>query len=118
MNDTYKSIGLFIDGGYYAKINEALEEQLSLNINVTAFMSFIRQQVSLLSLITGDADHEILIRKLKALKIYTILLTWDVSDDKSTSTAKLLKDEACTHIELSKLLVRDKELLSKICKIR
>lgn len=205
MNDTYKSIGLFIDGGYYAKINEALEEKLSLNINVTAFMNFIRQQVSLLSkspvadchiteshyfrgryrvndanskhllfserkfedsliendvifhykhlrevqregevtviekgidvwfaleayelsifrkfdyvvLITGDADHEILIRKLKALKIYTILLTWDVSDDKSTSTAKLLKEEACTHIELNKMLVDDKEVLGKICK--
>lgn len=205
MNDTYKSIGLFIDGGYYAKINEALEEKLSLNINVTAFMNFIRQQVSLLSkspvadchiteshyfrgryrvndanskhllfserkfedsliendvifhykhlrevqregevtviekgidvwfaleayelsifrkfdyvvLITGDADHEILIRKLKALKIYTILLTWDVSDDKSTSTAKLLKEEACTHLELKKLIIEDKDLLNRICK--
>lgn len=49
MNDTYNSIGLFIDGGYFVKINEALDEQLSLNINVTAFMNFIRQQVSLLS---------------------------------------------------------------------
>ena len=204
MNDAYKSIGLFIDGGYYAKINEALEEQFSLNINVTAFINFVRQQVSLLSkspvadchiteshyfrgryrvndannkhllfserkfedsliendvifhykhlrevqregeitviekgidvwfaleayelsiirkfdyvvLITGDADHEMLIRKLKSLKIYTILLTWDVSDDKSTSTAKLLKDEACTHLELSNLITKEKDLLKKLC---
>ncbi|WP_300698216.1 NYN domain-containing protein [Bacteroides sp.] len=204
MNDTYKSIGLFIDGGYFAKINEVLEEHFSLNINVTAFMNFIRQQVSLLSkspvadchiieshyfrgryrvndannkhllfserkfedsliendvifhykhlrevqregeitviekgidvsfaleayelsiirkfdyvvLITGDADHEMLIRKLKSLKIYTILLTWDVSDDKSTSTAKLLKDEACTHLELSNLITKEKDLLKKLC---
>ena len=32
-------------------------------------------------LITGDADHEMLVKKLKALKIHTVLLTWDVSDD-------------------------------------
>lgn len=205
MNDTYKSIGLFIDGGYYAKVNEALEEQLSLNININGIMNYIRQQVSQLSkspltdchiteshyfrgryrvndanskhllfserkfedtliendvvfhykhlreiqkngeitvvekgidvwfaleayelatirkfdyvvLITGDADHEILVRKLKALKIHTILLTWDVSDNKSTSTAKLLKEEACTHIELDKCIVENKDLLKMICK--
>ena len=26
MNDSIQSIGLFIDGGYYAKVNENLEE--------------------------------------------------------------------------------------------
>ena len=49
MNDTYQSIGLFIDGGYYAKVNEALEEQLSLNINISGIMNFIRRQVSQVS---------------------------------------------------------------------
>lgn len=205
MNNTYKSIGLFIDGGYYAKVNEALEEQLSLSININSLMNYIRQQVSHLSnslladchiteshyfrgryrvndanskhllfserkfedaliendvvfhykhlreiqkngeitvvekgidvwfaleayelatirkfdyvvLITGDADHEILIRKLKALKIHTVLLTWDVSGSKTTSTAKLLKEEACTHIELDKYIAGSKELLNKICR--
>lgn len=205
MNDTYKSIGLFIDGGYYAKINEALEEHFSLHINVAALMTFIRQQVSLLSgsepsachiteshyfrgryrvndannkhllfserkfedsliendvifhykhlreiqkdgeitviekgidvwfaleayelsiirkfdyvvLITGDADHEMLIRKLKALKIHAILLTWDVACDKATSTARLLRDEACTHIELNKLVEADAGLRTRLCK--
>lgn len=205
MENEYKSIGLFIDGGYYAKINEALEESLSLNINVTSLMGFIRQQVCQLSktdisvchiteshyfrgryrvndanskhllyserkfedsliendvifhykhlreiqkegsitviekgidvwfaleayelstirkfdyvvLITGDADHEMLIRKLKALKIHTVLLTWDISDDRFTSTAKLLKEEACTHIEMDKLVMNDRELLKRICK--
>lgn len=205
MNDIYKSIGLFIDGGYYAKINEALEEHFSLNINVAALMMFIRQQVSLLSnsacadchitechyfrgryrvndannkhllfserkfedsliendvifhykhlreiqkdgeiaviekgidvwfaleayelsiirkfdyvvLITGDADHEMLIKKLKTLKIHAILLTWDVANDKATSTAKLLRDEACTHIELNKLVAADTNLRIRLCK--
>lgn len=207
MKDTYQSIGLFIDGGYYAKINEALEDQLALTIDVTALMRFVREKISEISqapisecqiteshyfrgryrvsdanakhllfnerkfedsliendvifhykhlreiakngavtvvekgidvwfaleayelsvirkfdyviLITGDADHEMLIRKLKALKIHTILLTWDVSDDKSTSTARLLREEACTHIELNKLAVEDKDLLKKICKAK
>lgn len=206
MNEEYKSIGLFIDGGYYAKINQALEESIAMNINVSALMTFIRQQIAQLSgkdittchiteshyfrgryrvndanskhllyserkfedsliendvifhykhlreiqkegtitviekgidvwfaleayelstirkfdyvvLITGDADHEMLIKKLKALKIHTVLLTWDVADNQTTSTAKLLREEACTHLELNKLVACDKEILKKICKM-
>lgn len=206
MIEKYKSIGLFIDGGYYAKINEALEENLSLNINVGRLMTFIREKISEIGnceisdchiteshyfrgryrvndantkhllyserkfedsliendvifhykhlrevqkgnnitviekgidvwfaleayelstirkfdyvvLITGDADHEMLVKKLKAMKIHTVLLTWDVSDDDSTATARLLKDEACTHIEINKLVSLDKELLKSLCKV-
>lgn len=205
MIDKYQSIGLFIDGGYYAKINEALEENMSLNINVSRLISFIKEEISKIGgcdvsdchiteshyfrgryrvndanmkhllyserkfedsliendvvfhykhlrevqkgsnvtviekgvdvwfaleayelatirkfdfvvLITGDADHEMLVKKLKALKIHTVLLTWDVSDNESTSTAKLLKDEACTHIEINKLIYENKELLRSLCR--
>lgn len=31
MCEECKSIGVFIDGGYFAKVNEALEEQLPMN---------------------------------------------------------------------------------------
>lgn len=205
MIERYKSIGLFIDGGYYAKINEALEENMSLNINVGKLMTFIREKIADISksevsechiteshyfrgryrvndantkhllyserkfedsliendvifhykhlrevqkggnvtviekgvdvwfaleayelstirkfdyvvLITGDADHEMLIKKLKALKIHTVLLTWDVSDDESTSTSRFLKDEACTHVEINKLVSQNKELLKSLCR--
>lgn len=198
------SVGLFIDGGYYAKVNEALEDTCALNIRVSSLMKFVCRQVAALAhcdasacyiteshyfrgryrvydaqnkhllyserkfedaliendvifhykhlrevqkdgervviekgidvwfaleayelsilrhfdyvvLITGDADHEMLMRKLKALKIHTILLTWDVDDSRTTSTAKLLRDEACTHIELSKLVAEDSQLLAEIC---
>lgn len=198
------SVGLFIDGGYYAKVNEALEDKCALNIRVSSLMKFICRQVAVLAhcdasacyiteshyfrgryrvydaqnkhllyserkfedaliendvifhykhlrevqkdgerviiekgidvwfaleayelsilrnfdyvvLITGDSDHEMLMRKLKALKIHTILLTWDVDDSRTTSTAKLLRDEACTHIELSKLVAEDSQLLAEIC---
>ncbi len=205
MIDRYQSIGLFIDGGYYAKINEALEESMSMNINVSSLMTFIKGEIAKIGrcsasechiteshyfrgryrvndanskhllyserkfedsliendvvfhykhlrevqrgsnitviekgvdvwfaleayelatirkfdfvvLITGDADHEMLVKKLKTLKIHTVLLTWNVSDDDSTSTARLLKDEACTHIEIDKLISGDKELLKTLCR--
>ena len=46
MNTENKSIGLFIDGGYFAKINESLEEQLSLNIEISPFFKFIREEIT------------------------------------------------------------------------
>ena len=66
-------------------------------------------------LITGDADHEMLIRKLKALKIYTILLSWDVARGE-TSTSRFLREEACTHIELSKEVALNPALLGQLCR--
>ena len=203
MNTENKSIGVFIDGGYFAKINEALQDNLSTNISLSGLFSFIRGEVArrhdlaldecfiteahyfrgryrahdannkhllfserkfedtliendvifhykhlreiqkdgeltiiekgidvwfaleayelsvyrdfdYVVLITGDADHEMLIKKLKALKTDVILLTWDVTSDSSTS--KLLREEACTHIEISKLVEENKDLIKKICK--
>lgn len=202
MNTENKSIGVFIDGGYFAKINEALQDNLSTNISISGLFSFIRGEVACrhklpldecfiteahyfrgryrahdantkhllflerkfedtliendvifhykhlreiqngdevtviekgidvwfaleayelsvyrdfdyVILITGDADHEMLVRKLKALKTDVILLTWDVAGNSSTS--RLLREEACTHIEISKLLEENKDLLKKIC---
>lgn len=198
-----KSIGVFIDGGYFAKINEDLQDNLSTNINISGLFNFIRSEIvrrhgfaldecfiteahyfrgryrahdasnkhllllerkfedtliendvvfhykhlreiqkdgevtviekgidvwfaleayelsvfrdfDYVVLITGDADHEMLVKKLKALKIDVILLTWNVTNESSTS--KLLREEACTHIEISKLLEEDKDLLRKICR--
>lgn len=56
-------------------------------------------------LLTGDADHEMLVRKLKALKIKTVLLTWNLTDVDATSP--LLKEEAGHHWELSNIVKRD-----------
>lgn len=53
-------------------------------------------------LITGDADHEMLVRKLKALKIKTVLLTWNLTDVDATSP--LLREEAGHHWELSDII--------------
>ena len=46
MNNDIISIGLFIDGGYYAKVNQALEETLQSKINVAALFSFIKEKVA------------------------------------------------------------------------
>lgn len=43
------SVGLFIDGGYYAKVNEALEDKCALNIRVSSLMKFICRQVAVLA---------------------------------------------------------------------
>lgn len=198
-----KSIGIFIDGGYFSKINEALSDQLSLNIKIKSLFDFIRAEIARRSgleitncyiteshyfrgryrvndanskhllfserkfedsliendvifhykhlrevqrdgditvvekgidvwfaleayelsvfrefdyvvLITGDADHEMLVKKLKSLKIHVVLLTWNLSEQ--SSSARLLREEACTHIEMNEMISQDKELLGKLCR--
>ena len=63
-------------------------------------------------LITGDADHEMLVRKLKALKIKTVLLTWNLTDIDATSP--LLREEAGHHWELSEILEQYTRLLREL----
>ena len=197
------SIGIFIDGGYYAKINEGLQKQLSMRMDIKSLFQYIREKISgayniplndipiteahyfrgryrasdanekhllyserafedtliendvvfhykhlrelekgngvtviekgidvwfalatyelstirnfdFVILITGDADHEMLARKLNALKTKVILLTWNVGPQASTS--KLLKEEVGWHIELSNECNVDKTLINKICR--
>lgn len=193
------SIGVFIDGGYYAKINEGFKAKgMALNVNVKALFNFIPEiigkefgidrknlyiteahyyrgryrthdaiernllrserefedtliendiifhykhlrekpeggviekgvdtwfaldtyeltlfrQFDYVVLISGDADHEMLARKLKALKTHTILLTWDPANTGSTS--RFLSEEACTHVNLNTLTANDANLLKRI----
>ena len=64
-------------------------------------------------LITGDADHEMLARKIKALKKQVVLVTWNMEENDSTSPA--LKEEVTMHIDLDEISKEDKNLLDKIC---
>ncbi len=64
-------------------------------------------------LITGDADHEMLARKIKALKKQVDLVTWNMAEKDSTSPA--LKEEVTMHIDLDEIYKEDKDLLDKIC---
>lgn len=60
-------------------------------------------------LISGDADHEMLARKLKALKTHVILLTWDPAN--TASTSRFLKEEVCEHMDMNSLIAEDNTLL-------
>lgn len=63
-------------------------------------------------LISGDADHEMLARKLKALKTHVILLTWDPAN--TASTSRFLKEEVCTHIDMNSIIATDSSLLQPL----
>lgn len=63
-------------------------------------------------LISGDADHEMLARKLKALKTHVILLTWDPAD--TASTSRFLKEEVCEHMDMNRLIAEDNTLLQRL----
>ena len=190
------SIGVFIDGGYYAKINEGFADKSE--INLKNLLDFIRQKISqdnnidskylyitechyyrgryraneaksknllyderkfedtliendvifhykhlrtdprggviekgvdtwfaldtyemtlfrefdFVVLISGDADHEMLARKLKALKTHVVLLTWDPAN--TASTSRFLKEEVCTHIDMNSLINADTSLLQTL----
>ena len=63
-------------------------------------------------LISGDADHEMLAKKLKALKTHVVLLTWDPAN--TASTSRFLKEEVCTHIDMNSLIATDSNLLNTL----
>ena len=64
-------------------------------------------------LITGDADHEMLARKIKTLKKQVVLVTWNMAERDSTSPA--LKEEVTMHIDLDEIAKESKDLLDIIC---
>lgn len=70
------------------------------------------RQFDFVVLVSGDADHEMLARKLKALKTHVILLTWDPAD--TASTSPILKEEVCAHFDMNKLIAADQSLLHKL----
>lgn len=63
-------------------------------------------------MITGDADYEMLARKLKSLKIPAILLSWHYDDQ--DPTAKALKEEISFQISINSLLKADPSLSNYI----
>ena len=198
-----RSVGLFIDGGYYAKIDEGLQKTAFKSINLKNLMDFILSQICEMDnlrkdkvsiteshyyrgryrvndanskhllfserkfedtliendvifhykhlrevkkgnvttviekgidtwfaldtyemaqyrrfdytvLISGDADHEMLARKLRALKTHVILVTWD--PDNTGSTSRFLREEVFTHIDIGALIRKDESLLQSLCR--
>lgn len=199
-----KSAGVFIDGGYYAKVDAALKKEMSKSISLKGLLDFVTEYICKMDnlrkdklsiteshyyrgryrvndasskhllfeerkfedtliendvifhykhlrevndhgrttviekgidtwfaldtyemaqyrdfdytvLISGDADHEMLARKLRAIKTHVILLTWD--PDNSGSTSRFLREEVCTHIDLNKLTANDSGLIQRLTRV-
>lgn len=196
-----RSIGVFIDGGYYAKINEGLAASGPYKVNLKGLLQFITEKLATMDgiarrhifitechyyrgryraqdakrkdllyserefedsliendvifhykhlrenpqggviekgvdtwfaldtyemtlfrefdyvvLISGDADHEMLARKLKALKTHVVLLTWDPANTNSTS--RFLSEEVCTHIDMNRIISNDETLRKSLLKL-
>ena len=202
MDRNIHSIGLFIDGGYYIKINAALEWKKGLRLNLHNLINYVRKNISehygvpkddclvtechyfqgrfrankvtdkkqllddrcfedkliendvvfhlkhiqdvpsdedpskmvvrekgidvwfaletfelamfrdfdFVVLLTGDTDHEMLARKIKALKKHLILLTWTLDD--KTKSGKYLREEVTYHIDLAEISKEQPEVVS------
>lgn len=196
-----RSIGVFIDGGYYAKINEGLAASGPYKVNLKGLLQFITEKLATMDgiarrhifitechyyrgryraqdakrkdllyserefedsliendvifhykhlrenpqggviekgvdtwfaldtyemtlfrefdyvvLISGDADHEMLARKLKALKTHVVLLTWDPANTNSTS--RFLSEEVCTHLDMNRIINADEALKKSLMKL-
>ena len=196
-----RSIGVFIDGGYYAKINEGLAASGPYKVNLKGLLQFLTEKLATMDgiarrhifitechyyrgryraqdakrkdllyserefedsliendvifhykhlrenpqggviekgvdtwfaldtyemtlfrefdyvvLISGDADHEMLARKLKALKTHVVLLTWDPANTNSTS--RFLSEEVCTHLDMNRLINADEALKKSLLKL-
>ena len=77
-----------------------------------AFELALYRDFDFVVMITGDADYEMLARKLKSLKKPTILLSWHY--DNQDSTAKALKEEISFQININTLLQIDQSLFNYI----
>ena len=70
------------------------------------------RQFDYVVLISGDADHEMLARKLKSLKTHVILLTWDPAN--TASTSRFLREEVCSHFDMNSAIAEDSSLLKTL----
>lgn len=87
---------------------EVIEKGIDVWFALEAYELATFRKFDYVVLITGDADHEMLVHKLKALKIKTVLLTWNIND--MDTTAHKLRQEVGRHWELSEIADRDPKL--------
>lgn len=106
----YKHLREFNDHGHTTVIEKGIDTWFALDTYEMAQYRDFDYTV----MISGDADHEMLARKLRALKTHVILLTWD--PDNSGSTSRFLREEVCTHIDLTKLAAADTSLIQRLCR--
>ena len=88
------------------------EKGIDVWLALEAFELALYRDFDFIVMITGDADYEMLARKIKALKKPAVLLSWHYDDQ--DATAKALKDEITYHININSLLESDPLLMNSI----
>ena len=106
----YKHLREFNDHGHTTVIEKGIDTWFALDTYEMAQFRKFDYTV----LISGDADHEMLARKLRALKTHVVLVTWDPAHTGSTS--RFLKEEVCTHLDITQMISNDKTLAQRLCK--
>lgn len=91
---------------------EVIEKGIDVWFALEAYELATFRKFDYVVLITGDADHEMLVRKLKALKTKVVLLTWSIGEMEATSP--LLKEEAGHHWELDNFMRQDPSLKRRL----
>ena len=87
---------------------EVLEKGIDVWFALEAYELATFRKFDYVVLITGDADHQMLVHKLKALKIKTVLLTWNLNGVENTSA--LLRDEVGQLWDLSLIVDNNPQL--------
>lgn len=97
---------------YYLADGTPHEKGIDVWFALETFELALYRDFDFIVMITGDADYEMLARKIKTLKKPAILLSWHY--DTQDPTARDLKDEISYQININTLLVTNPGLLQSI----
>lgn len=97
---------------YYLPDGSPHEKGIDVWFALEAFELALYRDFDFVVMITGDADYEMLARKIKSLKKTAILLSWHYDDQ--DPTAKDLKEEISFQININTLLANNPGLINSI----
>lgn len=97
---------------YYLPDGRPHEKAIDVWYALEAYELAVYRDFDFIVMITGDADYEMLARKIKSLKKPAILLSWHYDDQ--DPTAKDLKEEISFQININTLLANNPGLINSI----
>ncbi len=97
---------------YYLPDGTPHEKGIDVWLALEAYELALYRDFDFIVIITGDADYEMLARKIKSLKKPAILLSWHYDDQ--NPTAKDLREEISFQININALLENNPGLLNRI----
>lgn len=97
---------------YYLPDGRPHEKAIDVWYALEAYELAVYRDFDFIVMITGDADYEMLARKIQSLKKPAILLSWHYDDQ--DPTAKDLKEEISFQININTLLANNPGLINSI----